>query len=126
MTDPLWTTALDGVRIVPRPGHAIQLDFPVFMSGEADGTVYLNKNGKLVGVGRVTVELVDSIGQVIGTTETSYDGFYVMSNIPIGQHWLRISKKQLTELNLNIPNDESFEITADEPYINGIDFTLNK
>lgn len=124
MSDPLWKTAIDGVRIVPRPGHAIQLDFPVFMSGEADGTVYLKKRGALQGVGRVKVELVDSIGQIINTTETSYDGFYIMPNIPIGQYWLRISAEQLDKLGLVAPNDQSIVISNEEPLVNGIDFTL--
>ena len=124
LTDPLWTTALDGVQVEPRPGHAIQIDFPVFTSGEVDGTVYLLKDGRESGVGNVTVELVDMNNRVITTTETAYDGFYILSNAPLGDFHVRISEKQLSTLGLRSNNEESISVKGDNPYINGIDFTL--
>lgn len=124
LSDPLWTPALDGVRIVPRPGHAIEIDFPIFTTGEIDGTVELVKNGRHIGVGSVTVELVDQKGHVISTTETAYDGFYILSHIPMGDYRVRISKTQLDKLDLISPKDERITINGDEPFINGIDFIL--
>lgn len=124
MVDPLWTAALDGVRIVPRPGQAIQLDFPVFISGEIDGTVYLERDTGAYGVGRVSLELVDDFGRVIKTTETAYDGFYVISKIPLGQYRLRVASKQLDELNLTSTGEEMIEINSEKQFLNGIDFKL--
>ncbi|MCK5003070.1 MAG: carboxypeptidase regulatory-like domain-containing protein [Gammaproteobacteria bacterium] len=124
LIDPLWTAALEGVQIEPRPGHAIQIDFPIFTSGEIDGTVYLSKDGRENGVGRVTVELVDQNNRVISTTETAYDGFYILSNAPLGDYLVRISAAQLGILGLQSQNEESITIKGDNPYINGIDFTL--
>jgi hypothetical protein len=124
LEDPLWTTALDGVNIMPRPGNSVVLDFPVFMSGEIDGTVSLKKAGQLFGVGKVEVQLVDSAGRVVQTVETSYDGFYIISKIPIGKYHLRISRAQLDKLNLEPVNDELVEINTDNPFQSGFDFTL--
>ena len=126
LSDPLWTPALDGVRVVPRPGHAIEIDFPIFTTGEIDGTVELVKNGRQFGVGSVTVELVDQNNRVISTTETAYDGFYILSHIPMGEYSVRISKQQLDKLGLTTPNEERITINGDEPFINGIDFILNQ
>jgi hypothetical protein len=125
MADPLWTAALEGVQITPRPGHAILLEFPIFMSGEVDGTVYLSRNNKEFGVGKVIVELVDKYNRVLKTTETAYDGFYVMSNIPLGEYRMRVSDKQLNKLSLKPMSDESVEITTDNLFINSIDFVLS-
>ena len=124
LTDPLWTAALEGVQVEPRPGHAIQIDFPVFTSGEIDGTVYLLKDGRESGVGNVTVELVDMNNRVITTTETAYDGFYILSNAPLGDFYVRISEKQLSTLGLRSNSEENISVKGDNPYINGIDFTL--
>ncbi|MCK4706515.1 MAG: carboxypeptidase regulatory-like domain-containing protein, partial [Gammaproteobacteria bacterium] len=124
LSDPLWTPALDGVRVVPRPGHAIEIDFPIFTTGEIDGTVELAKAGRHIGVGSVTVELVDQNNRVISTTETAYDGFYILSHIPMGKYRVRISKEQLDKLGLISSNDEAININGDEPFINGIDFIL--
>ena len=125
LEDPLWNTALDGVNIVPRPGNSILLDFPVFMTGEIDGTVYLSKKDLSFGVGNVKVQLVDKYGRVIKTVETAYDGFYVISKIPFGQYHLRVSESQLNKLKLKEVNDEVVNINSDDPFQSGFDFTLH-
>ncbi len=124
LEDPLWRMALDGVQVTPRPGHAIEVDFPIFMSGEIDGTVYLNKSGREFGVGDVTVELVDQYGRVIATTRTAYDGFYILSKAPLGDYRVRVSGKQLQRLGVRAMNEESLTISSEEPFVSGIDLYL--
>jgi len=124
LQDPLWNTALDGINVVPRPGHTILLDFPVFMSGEIDGSVYLSKNGQTFGVGKVKVELVDEYGRVLKSAETAYDGFYIISKIPVGKYQLRISKSQIDKLKLKAVTEEVVEISTDDPFQSGFDFTV--
>lgn len=126
LEDPLWTPALEGMRIVPRPGQAMQLDFPIFTSGEIDGTVYLSRNGRTVPAGRVTVEIIDDRSRVIETTTTEYDGFYVISKIPLGKYRIRVSRQQMSELDLRADEEPTFEITADDQFESGIDFTLTQ
>ena len=126
LEDPLWSPALEGMRIVPRPGQAMQLDFPVFTSGEIDGTVYLTRKGKTVPAGKVTVEVIDEHGRVIKSTSTEYDGFYVISNIPLGKYRIRVSQQQMDKLNLTVETEPSFEITASDQFESGVDFTLNQ
>jgi hypothetical protein len=122
--DPLWTAALDGMRIVPRPGQAMQLDFPVFTSGEIDGTIYLVKNNRTVPAGRVKVEVVSQQGRVVRSTTTEYDGFYVISNIPLGNYSVRVSPIQMSELNLHVENEPSIVISVDDQFKSGVDFKL--
>jgi hypothetical protein len=126
LEDPLWTPALEGMRIVPRPGQAMQLDFPIFTSGEIDGTVYLTRNGREVPAGRVTVEVVDERDRVVKSTTTEYDGFYVISKIPLGKYRIRVSREQMSELNLSTETEPGFEITADDQFESGIDFVLTQ
>ncbi len=126
LEDPFLTPALEGMRIVPRPGQAMQLDFPVFTSGEVDGTVYLSKNGREIPAGRVTVEVVDERDRVVKSTTTEYDGFYVISKIPLGKYRIRVSQQQMDKLNLSAETEPAFEITADDQFESGIDFTLTQ
>lgn len=124
LDDPLWTPALDGIRIVPRPGQAMQLDFPIFTSGEIDGTVLLTKEDKTIPAGRVKIEAVNSKGQVIRTTTTEYDGFYVLTNVPLGDYIVRISPTQLDKLNLESEIVSSIKLSADDQFRSGVDFKL--
>lgn len=124
LEDPLWNTAIDGINIVPRPGNSIVLDFPIFMTGEVDGTVYLSKNGRAFGVGNVEVQIVDKYGRVLQTVETAYDGFYIISKVPFGEYHLRISSEQLDKLDLQPVSDEKVKLNTDDPFQSGFDFTL--
>ncbi|MFV2005020.1 MAG: collagen binding domain-containing protein, partial [Gammaproteobacteria bacterium] len=124
LEDPLWTAALDGMRIVPRPGQAMQLDFPVFTSGEIDGTVYLVKGDRMVPAGRVEVEVVSPQGRVIRSTTTEYDGFYVVSNIPLGRYTVRVSPAQMSKLNLQVEVEPEVVISVDDQFESGVDFKL--
>ncbi len=126
LEDPLWSPALEGMRIVPRPGQAMQLDFPIFTSGEIDGTVYLSRKGKTVPAGRVIVEVVDEHDRVIKSASTEYDGFYVISKIPLGKYRIRVSQEQMDRLNLSVETEPSFEISANDQFESGVDFTLNQ
>lgn len=126
LVDPLWTAAIDGMRIVPRPGQAMQLDFPIFTSGEIDGTIYLVKNNRTVPAGRVKVEVVNKQGDVVRSTTTEYDGFYVISNIPLGMYSVRVSPAQLGELNLQAELETTIVISPEDQFESGVDFELTE
>jgi len=124
LEDPLWISAIDGVQIVPRPGQAIQLDFPVFMTGEVDGTVLFERDGRATGAGRVTLQLLDQNGRVVTTTTTAYDGFYVLSSVPVGKYQLRVAPEQIAELQLQIPEALQVEVSANNLFFSGADIVL--
>jgi len=126
LEDPMWTAAIDGMRIVPRPGQAMQLDFPIFTSGEIDGTVYLVKENKTIPAGRVKVEVVNKQGDVVRSTTTEYDGFYVISNIPLGVYGVRVSPAQLSQLNLQAELETTIVISPEDQFESGVDFTLSE
>ncbi|WP_332777713.1 hypothetical protein [Polaromonas sp.] len=48
-----------GVRLVPRPGHVAELDFPVILASEIDGTVYLVEKTSRRGMDDVVIEPFD-------------------------------------------------------------------
>ena len=126
LEDPLWIPALEGMRIVPRPGQAMLLDFPVFNSGEIDGTVYFERKGEIVPAGRVKVEVVDDRNRVLKTTTTEYDGFFVISKIPLGSYRIRVSPNQVAELKLAATSEPAFEISAEDQFVSGVDFILTR
>jgi hypothetical protein len=103
----------------------MQLDFPVFSSGEIDGTVYLVSDDRTVPAGRVKVEAVDDNGHVVAWTTTEYDGFYIISNVPLGQYHVRVSAEQLAELGLQSDDEPLVVISADDQFESGIDFNLS-
>ena len=115
----LAKSACDGVRIVPRPGQPIQLDFPVFMTGEIDGTVLFERDGRSTGAGRVDLQLLYHRGLVIKTIQTAFDGFFVFSNVPVGKYQVRVAPEQISELQLQTVRPLQVEVTSDKLFFSG-------
>jgi len=126
LEDPLWQPKEIGKRISLRPGHVAQIDFPIMITGEVDGTAYVQLGERQREVSGVIVELLDMQGNIVQTVKTAYDGFYLMSKIPVGKYQLRVSREQTDSLNL-LPVKPTFVIIeADNPIVNGMDFVLQK
>ncbi len=93
LADPAWQAPVEGVALAPRPGHIERLEIPVVSTGELDGTIYaINKDGYPVEVGGLALELVNDQGEVVKSTSSEYDGFYLFQKIFPGEYTLRIKE----------------------------------
>ena len=124
LEDPQWMPQPKGARLVPRPGRISELDFPVIMTSEIDGTVYLVKKDVKRGIGNVLLELVDSEHNVVAGAKSAWDGFYIVPAVLPGDYLLRISPQQLKQLNLADPGMRKVTVSPDGAFVNGIDFFL--
>ncbi len=127
LEDPQWVPESPGYRVLARPGKAQVLDFPVVMTGEIDGTVYLKTGDeKPRGIGHAQVELVDAKGDIAVTTSSAFDGYYILTAIRPGIYTVRISPEQAEKLGLISSEGKKIEITADGKFINGLNFTVKR
>lgn len=126
LEDAQLLPAIPGVRILPRPGKAKKVDFPLVLTGEIDGTVYLRENGTPRGIGNAVVEILNDRGEVVAATRSASDGFYVLAGIKPGQYQVRISPTQTTELRLATDDVLSVTMPSDPDFISGIDFHLRR
>ena len=124
LEDPLMVPLKPGVQVTSRPGHIDQINFPVILTGEIDGIVYLHKNGKNIPVGDVEIELHDISGKLIQKMKSAYDGFYVLSKIPAGKYLILISPEQAAKHGLHGVLPREITIQAENPFITGINFIL--
>jgi hypothetical protein len=126
LEDPFWLSSKKGVRVDLRPGHVMQLDFPIVQTGEIDGTTFVNFGDIEREASGVIVELVDEDGRVIQSVKSAYDGFFLMSKLLVGSYQLRISEKQIEKLGLQPIKPIDITISKDKQMINGQDFILFK
>jgi hypothetical protein len=124
--DPMWEPAREGVSLVPRPGHVARVDFPVQMTTEIDGTVYLWAAEAERGIGGVKLELLDEKMNVVSKATTAWDGFYIVPRVPSGDYYLRASPEQLDELELRDTGVRVLEVAASEGYISGVDMLVQR
>jgi hypothetical protein len=126
LEDPYWAPERKGVRLVPRPGHVAELDFPVVLTSEIDGTVYLQGKTDRRGLGSVTLELVGAQGQIVSSIQSSADGYYIVPAVLQGSYILRVSPGQRLQLGLSDPGGRAITIAPDGKFVNGVDFVLSK
>lgn len=126
LEDPYWAPQRKGVRVLPRPGHVAELDFPVILTSEIDGTVYLADKSGRRGIGDVVIELLDGKRSVVMQARSSSDGYYIVPAVPQGRYYLRVSPQQLRQFDLVDPGERLVTVLPSGEFVNGVDFELRK
>jgi hypothetical protein len=125
LEDPQWKPLAPGVRVLPRPGRVEQLEFPVILSSEVEGTIFLvEAAGRKRGIGDAQVELVDAAGAVVATTTSSADGYYLFHQVAPGALRLRIAPAQAAKLKLQGALERALEVPANGDFLSGQDLEL--
>jgi hypothetical protein len=121
LEDPQWQPQVKGVRIVPRPGQANQVDFAVAITGEIDGTTYYLSKGKSRPIGDLHLELLDAKRKVVASMSSASDGYYVITGVLPGDYLLRVAPDQLERLGLTDRGMHMVKIKPDGTVLNGRD-----
>ncbi len=125
LEDPLAVLSRPGVEFVPRPGKATIVDFPVVISGEITGTVYMKRDGGSEPSGGVQLELVDAASHaVVKSLRSAYDGFYDLTGVAPGRYLLRANPEQMQRLGLKPPEPRPVEVAATGTVVDGFDLIL--
>lgn len=137
LQDPAWITGFDGVSILPREGYVAQIDFPIHMSGDLDGTLYA-KVVPLPGEGEdqaakatpivlrnVKLQLYNYKGEVEQSVTTDSGGFYYFTQIPPGRYLLHIEEESAKLKNIIRPLPQPIEIGYDGTVIYGNDIYVS-
>ena len=125
LIDPQWAPEIGGMRLLPRPGGVARLEFPVRMTTEIDGTVYLLEAGVERGIGDLKLELLNDQQQTVAEATSSWDGFYIVTGVVAGDYRLRISPQQLQRLGLmDTTGSRQLTVSGDGAFISGMDLII--
>lgn len=125
LEDPQWKPAVKGVRILARPGLVQVIDLPVVYTAELEGTVYLlDQAGRRRGIGDARIELVNDDGDVLASTRSSPDGYYLLHQVMPGPAVLRIAPEQAAKLGLKGVLSRPLNVPADGEFLSGLDLEL--
>jgi len=124
-----WRLEKKSYAVVADPNMLKLIEVPVFVRGEATGTVLIeNKEGKR-GLGRIIVNFRNSEGIIAGRTLTEEDGYFSYFGLAPGLYQVRVDSSQLRRLGLvSDPDSIMFSImtNSEGDYIEGLDFMLRK
>lgn len=130
LQDPSWVSGYDGVSILPRNGHVATVEFPIHLSGELDGTLYLGDKASVSGdadaaLRNVKLALYNNKGEMEQTAITDTGGFYYFSRIPPGRYLLIIDENDAQNGKFVRPMPQEVEIGYDGTVIYGNDIYVD-
>ncbi len=128
LPDSFMITANDGISVLPEPGEIIEVEFPIHLSGEIDGTVSLiDENENLSTVRRAKVDLysLDKKDDVI-QTRAAMDGFFVVSQIPPGRYLMAVNKDTINQYDAGTDKPKIIDIGYDGDVYYDKNITLDK
>jgi hypothetical protein len=79
--------------VVPRPGVSAEVEIGLVGGGDVEGAVV--KSGGL-GFEGLDLELIDADGQVVATTRTDFDGFFLFERVRYGRYAVRVAEASAT------------------------------
>lgn len=124
LEDSQWSPASRGAAFTARPGRITNIDFPVVVTADIDGYVYLERNGQQRGVSDVMLHLYDTKGTLLTSVRSTGDGYYIFTGVRPGKYTIGVSPELIQRLRLEPVERESVEIAADGGPANGVDFVL--
>lgn len=124
LENPYWVPVHVAQQVNARAGQTVTLPFPVMISSEIDGTVYLeDKNGRNPAA-NVALQLLDRSGAIVREVRTAFDGFYLFDLLIPGDYTLRVAPEQVSRLSLQSPKPKPASLGADGESFVTIDWTL--
>ena len=122
--DPYMVPAVEGLRILARPGAVATVEFPLLRTGEVDGTVYSSREGRVSSYSGIQMEILNEVHEIVQTTKSEFDGFYLFELVPLGRYVVRPSPDHLAKLALEEAPEQEVLLTVEEPVVSGVDFTV--
>ncbi|HLN73606.1 MAG TPA: hypothetical protein VK205_09945 [Prolixibacteraceae bacterium] len=117
-----WQMHNTTMKVMVDPNQFKTIEVPIFVMGEAAGTVYKGS----VGLGRILICIYRD-SRLIARTLTESDGYYSYLGMKPGKYTVRIDPEQLKKINM-VSTPEKIEVTysnsVDGDIKDGLDFNL--
>lgn len=113
------------IQILPRPGKVSQLNVPVAVLGEVNGSTRRRSKGKVRDLGGLELELVRIGTGIVKTLRTAFDGFFELRSLPLGEYELRVTEAEARRLKLDHPPLRKFILSIERPTWDGMDLIVD-
>lgn len=112
LDDPNYTPSIKNYEVYTHPGSNLELNIPVTITGDIEGTIVTIKDGLEVGIAGLTIELLKSDNSVLTKTISEFDGYYSFLLVEVGSYRIVLKDSKslaiLTERDVTLDSDESF------------------
>jgi hypothetical protein len=114
LADPMLVPEKALQVIVPRPGVPAEVQIGLVGGGDIEGVMV--KSGGL-GFEGLDLELVDSVGKVVATSRTDFDGFFLFERVAYGDYEVRVSKESAAAAKIATALNTHLRVTPDKSIV---------
>jgi hypothetical protein len=114
LSDPLIQPGGPGIVVTPRPGKTGVVELALTSAGEIDGSIVKSGGGGLEGV---DLELVDTRGNVVATTRSDFDGFFLFEKVPYGRFTVRIARLSAEAIRVQTALEANAHVSDTSPSV---------
>ncbi len=98
--------------VTPRPGVAARVEIGLVGAGDIEGIVAKDGGEGFEGL---EVELVDANGEVVATTITDFEGFFLFERVAYGGYSIRIAKESAAIAGVSTEIGLTAEVSDERP-----------
>lgn len=122
-----WKLPYKNISVIVDPNIFKNIEIPINVAGEASGTVTVNKEGEIGGLGRIILNFFTSGNKPAGRTLSEDDGYFSYLGLAPGMYTVRVDTAQLKKLGMiSEPDSIQFNISPgiEGDYVEKLDFVL--
>jgi hypothetical protein len=122
-----WQIKHKAISVNVDPNQFKTILIPVLPMGEINGTVYVQRDRALRGIGRILVNIYNENGELVKKIMTESDGYFTFLGMVPGNYYAEIDQGQRRRLKMTSrPEKLDFVIEPSEwgDIIDGLDFVL--
>ncbi len=114
LSDPNLTPRKALQVVTPRAGIAAEVEIGLVGSGSIEGVLVKDGGGGFEGV---DIELVGADGKLVGTSQSDFDGYFLLDRVPYGHYNVRIAAASAKAIHSAIELNTTATVSGDKPTV---------
>ena len=110
LSDPMLVPRKALQVVVPRPGIPADVEIGLVGGGDVEGAIV--KSGG-IGFEGLDLELVDARGEVVASTRSDFDGFFLFERVPYGSYRIRVAKASAEAAHVPVAINATATVTPE-------------
>ncbi len=97
-----WRIKNKTIKVTIDPNQFKTVEIPITPMGEISGNVLMKDKNSEAGIGRILIQISDSLGNIVAETLTEQDGYFNYLGLKPGSYVVKIAQKQLEKLSYEV------------------------
>lgn len=123
-----WRFKNHSYQILVDPNQYKIVEVPIVVMGEIGGSVFLNTDNQSKGLGRISVQIFNSVGEKVAEVLSESDGYFNYLGLKPGKYTVRADVKQLENLDYQSSpksHEVAIDVSEDGTVLEGLDFYIS-